>query len=112
MLKVNLRDFGCFAKRKSPVIFLKLAENNSLQVLHSDLMHLLRETGFPESETDLDFHPHMTVANRDLSRHKFKEAWADFKGRSFHAEFNVTAIHLLKHDGKFWIQNAEFPLKK
>jgi len=109
-IRVVLNDFGCFAKRRNPVIFIKLQENHFLQAFHHELMRMLRETGFPNIKTSLEFHPHMTIAHRDLSRPKFREAWSEFKHRTFYAEFEVSAIHLLQHDGKFWIPVAEFSL--
>ncbi len=109
-MRVALKDFGCFAKRRNPVIFIQLTDNPYLQALHDKLMIFLREIGFSENETALDFHPHVTVAHRDLSTHHFKRAWAEFEQRSFNAEFEVKAIHLLRHDGKFWIPVAEFAL--
>jgi 2'-5' RNA ligase len=110
-IKVVLNDFGCFAKRRNPVIFIKLQENYFLQAFHHELMRMLREIGFPNIETPLEFHPHMTIAHRDLSRPKFNLAWPEFAHRNFYAEFDVSAIHLLRHDGKFWIPVAEFPLR-
>jgi 2'-5' RNA ligase len=52
--------------------------------------------------TDLKFHPHVTVAYRDLSFEMFKQAWEEYRHKSFHASFRADAVYLLQHDSRKW----------
>lgn len=98
--RVQLSDFSRFDKR---VIFADVTANEKLHQLHKDLMYFLRDKlNFPASGTSLSFHPHMTVAYRDLTPEMFTKAWEEFKLREFKAEFEVKSISLLKHNRKEW----------
>jgi 2'-5' RNA ligase len=57
---------------------------------------------------DKPFHPHITLAFRDLKKDKFEIAWQEFKGKKYTEKFDVNGITLLKHDGKVWIPYANF----
>ena len=48
------------------------------------------------------FTPHITVAFRDLSRDNFKQGWAEFQHKPFAAEFTVSTLTLLRHNGRMW----------
>jgi len=105
---VELKDFDCFAPR---VIFVDVKHNELLQ----RLQHLLEAR--LESELDLQndrpyegFHPHMTIAHKDLKRHHFSDAWAEFSKRSYERSFEVEDITLLKHNGSHWEVYETFPL--
>jgi 2'-5' RNA ligase len=50
----------------------------------------------------MPFHPHITLAFRDLKKTMFEAAWNEFKEKSFQTSFVMNAIDLLKHDGKCW----------
>jgi 2'-5' RNA ligase len=51
---------------------------------------------------DQPFHPHLTLAFRDLKKPAFYKAWQEFKEKKCEATFSVTEIVLLKHNGKIW----------
>jgi 2'-5' RNA ligase len=109
--KLVLDNFGNFRKRRNPVIFIQVKNNSQLAELHKKLMLFLRKTGFHEEKTSLEFHPHMTVAHRDLSQHNFRKAWREFQNKFFNMEFVARSVHLLKHDGEKWTPILEFELK-
>jgi len=48
------------------------------------------------------YHPHVTLAFRDLRKTHFYAAWEEFKDQRFQAEFEVTSFQLLKHNGTQW----------
>ena len=108
--KIQCRNFGFFTSKRNPVIFIRVVENAVLGSIHKSLMLFLRELGFPIEETSLKFHPHMTVAYRDLTVENFKRAWPEFEQRNFEADFVVEKIYLLRHDGKKWIPLTGFDL--
>ena len=77
--------------------------------LRDKLMIKLREElRFPTSETPLSFHPHVTIAYRDLSSEDFRKAWAIYKDISFNVNFHVSRAYLLKHNFRQWEVLSEF----
>jgi 2'-5' RNA ligase len=107
---LELKNFGCFPKNRNPVVFISPVHNEAMNLLHRDLMLFLRKLSFDEEQTSLKFHPHMTVAYRDLTPYHFKQAWAEFCNRSYEASFLVNKIWLLRHEGR-WMPIHGFPLR-
>jgi 2'-5' RNA ligase len=109
---MEIRDFGVFSKKSSPVVFMQVVLNEYLQVLQSSIVNSFT-TGFPHiniSETEKNFHPHITIAYRDLDPILFKEAWEEYKGKRYGAIIKVNDFHLLQHDEKQWNVIASYNL--
>jgi len=102
---LKLKGFGCFANRTNPVIFIKPENKDELQKLYDEVQQQLNF--HPISE----FHPHLTVAYRDLTFENFKKAWEEYEKKTFEDSFLVDKICLFKHDSKKWnflsIKNLE-----
>lgn len=93
-LPVQLKDFAHFGKR---VIFIQLNENKELGLLHlriNNYFNLL----FPGAikKESRPFHPHVTIANRDVKPSAFEKAWEYFSKRKFEESFTSNTISLLK----------------
>ena len=58
------------------------------------------------------FHPHITIAFRDLRKEKFYEALAYFKTQAYNFTFTINSFCLLKHTGKEWLVHKEFDFSK
>ena len=67
---------------------------------------------FNANRLDYPYHPHMTVAFRDLKKDVFPLAWAEFEKKEFNSAYEVNAFHLLKHDGKEWKLFKKIPFLK
>lgn len=105
---VELKNFDCFAPR---VIFVDVKHNEMLQRLQHLLEARLEQTLSLKNDRPYDgFHPHMTIAHKDLQRHTFADAWAKFSRRSYERAFEVEDITLLKHNGSRWEVYETFPL--
>ena len=103
---VDLDGFGCFPPR---VLFLKIEDHKPLVALMEALQAVLaREPSLGIEGSGLPFHPHMTIATRDLKEEAFYQAWAEFKDRPFEAAFEVRSLFLLQHNGQFWEIYREF----
>ena len=103
---IHIDGFDAFPPR---VLFLKIDNHEPIADLHSDLQPVLRESlDFSDKEIMDRFHPHLTIATRDLSKKMFYKAWPEFKERKFRASFTVDSLHLLKHNGKHWDLYMEF----
>ncbi|MDB5226026.1 MAG: hypothetical protein JWN78_219 [Bacteroidota bacterium] len=102
--QVELKDFGNFPNKMKPVIYVDPIKNTSLHLLQKDIIWNFKNT-FPDVEIidfEKKFHPHVTVAYRDLKPDAFKEAWREYETKKYSALFDVRNFHLLQHDGKRW----------
>lgn len=98
--RVLLTGFDHFSTR---VIFLKVEPPEPVADLHGRLASLLEQRlGFGRQELSQRFHPHMTIATRDLNASKFAQAWPTFTGREFTDSFTADSLCLLKHNGHHW----------
>jgi len=98
---IELNNFGCFEPR---VIFVDVKKNNTLDDTQKKLTTFCKTelNLFNAQYRDQPFHPHVTVAFRDLKKPMFEQAWNEFKDRKYNATFECHGLSLMKHDGKFW----------
>lgn len=97
---IETEDFGKFDKR---VIYVAVRENNVLTELYKQLrIFLVDNFGDEFRPYHHTYHPHITIANRDLTEQNFEKACEYFCGQNYKSEFPVTSICLYKHDGKRW----------
>ena len=106
-IKVVLKDFDCFARR---VIFINVIPSKDLSALQRSIrLFCKKELGlFNADYKDLPFHPHITVAFRDLKKSMFTQAWEEFKNKRFDGEFLADRVTLLKHVERKWVAEKEF----
>jgi 2'-5' RNA ligase len=107
---ISLINYGCFEPR---VVFINVGEEPKLQELQRQLvMHVKRKLHlFNQSDDMRGFHPHITVAFRDLKKPVFYKLWDEYQSKAFTAAFNCTSFALLKHVNDRWIVLKEFPHK-
>lgn len=103
---VILSGFDCFAPK---VIYVKVEDHLLITHLHTQFQKMLIEKlGFSSDEVNAKFHPHMTIATRDLRKPAFRKAWPEFEKREFRTSFVAKSLFLLKHNGKSWDIFREF----
>lgn len=104
-----LKNFSCFPPK---VIFIHVEKNQAICDLQKELYrHFKRKFNLLNADYKAQaFHPHLTLAFRDLKKRNFELAREEFNERSFEATFDVTKIILLKHTGKVWEEFKEFDL--
>lgn len=109
-IKVCLDNFGAFSPR---VIFINVVTDELLHQLQKGIQKFCkRELNlFNANYKEQPFHPHLTLAFRDLKKPNFKVAWEEFSQREYKAEFIADKIALLKHNGKIWEVFKEFTLE-
>ena len=109
-VKICLDNFSCFSPR---VIFINVTESDALHQLQKNLHRFCkRELDiFNANYKERPYHPHLTLAFRDLRKLQFQLAWQEFSGREYKAEFMADKIALLKHNGKSWDVLKEFMLE-
>ncbi|MBK7408054.1 MAG: 2'-5' RNA ligase family protein [Saprospirales bacterium] len=95
----ELRDFGCFKPR---VIFVDIVLNDALLDLAARLKSRLTPLLGEAAIDTRPYHPHMTVAFKDLTPQWFYRAWEHFSTQSYHRTFDADALFLLQHNGREW----------
>lgn len=97
---IELNNFSCFKPR---VIFVEVMPSSQLATLQHELTGYLSATGdYPVKPETRPFHPHVTIATRDLYKKPFYEAWEYFKEKKYAANWMAGGISLLKHNKKNW----------
>ena len=107
---VQLSGFGAFPPR---VIFLAVEQTPALMQLQADLQTYLADTlGIVDPRSrERPFYPHLTVAFRDLKPAAFRQAWPEFEHKPAAYAFVATAIALLRHAGREWVNIKDLPLQ-
>lgn len=102
---VETSGFSHFGKR---VLFVALKEEPSLNDLKNEVEnYFLAELGDVIGKEERPFHPHITIANRDMKPSDFVKAWDHFSERSFHENFHAVSISLLRLYPDGWKVIAE-----
>jgi 2'-5' RNA ligase len=98
--EIFLKDFSFFEPR---VIYVNVLPNEKLNELHYQFklfakkeLHL-----FNEWEDMRGFHPHITVANRDMKKPKFYELQPEFTEKKFMGGFTCKGFSLLRLEQKW-----------
>lgn len=108
--RIELDGYDCFAPR---VIFLRVLDHDPIAELASSLKaELQKEIGLADRQVHHPFHPHLTIATRDLTEEAFHRAWPEYRERPFSASFQAEGFTLLKHNGKYWEIYREFSFAK
>jgi len=103
---IELKDFSFFEPR---VIYANVEKNNSLYELHKSFTGFAKKELklFNEAEDKRGFHPHVTVAFRDLKKPKFYELQKIFENKKLRGSFNYEGFSLLKLE-KTWEEVSFF----
>lgn len=105
---ISIGGVDTFGKR---VIFLKIKADDRLTILQASLkVFCKRELNLVDELSDRNFHPHMTIAFKDLKEIHFDEILNLVKKRSIQEEYFVSNIHLLKRIEGRWISLKEIQL--
>jgi len=99
LFEVELHHFNCFPPR---VIFIDVVENQRLVALQLALFHFLKNSPGLEDERGNRFHPHVTIAHRDLKPGVFPQAWDYFSKIAYQRTFQADRLTLLEHVGGRW----------
>jgi 2'-5' RNA ligase len=103
---IQLKNFAAFKPR---VLYVHIQPNTHLSGLQARLEAYLLQTDFPVKKEERPYHPHVTIANRDLQAADFPTAWQHFQQLSFEASFVANTISLLRHNGHIWEVANSFP---
>jgi 2'-5' RNA ligase len=91
---INLSGFSHFNKR---VLFVAVMVNPALEEIKLQTENYFSEN-FPGmiKKDNRPFHPHVTIATRDMRPSVFDKAFTHFSGKTFTEQFQTRTISLLK----------------
>ncbi|MEX2477626.1 MAG: 2'-5' RNA ligase family protein [Gracilimonas sp.] len=110
-IEIQLNDFSTFPPR---VVFIDVKKSEPLKILQQKLEETARSKPemFSYNYHEREYHPHITLAFKDLTKANFRKAWKEFEDRKFDGNFLARDISLLKHDGERWNVVEKFTLDK
>ncbi|HEY0652675.1 MAG TPA: 2'-5' RNA ligase family protein [Chryseosolibacter sp.] len=109
-IKICIDNFASFPPR---VIFLNVVTSEPLVTFQKALHRFCKKelNLFNANYKEDAYHPHVTLAFRDLKKSAYAEAWPEFEKKEYRAEFIADKVALLKHDGKQWKVLKSFTLE-
>lgn len=107
----DLLNFDCFNIQTAFITAVKSSPLNDLQKEISGVINK-NKIDVKDVKGNTTFHPHITVAYRDIPPEVFPLLWNELKNRKFKRSFMVDKFHLLKHNRKKWMPFEEFQLQK
>jgi 2'-5' RNA ligase len=107
---IQLKDFSSFPPR---VIFINVVITPELESLQKNLQRYFKRqlNIFNANYKELPFHPHLTLAFRDLKKPNYQKAWDEFVTKNYQATFLANTLALLKHSGSVWEVHKEFTFR-
>jgi 2'-5' RNA ligase len=104
-LKIEMEGFSHFGRR---VLYIHVKENPGIEELSSQVQdHFIRSFGNAIKKDDRPFHPHITIATRDIKPDAFAKAWEHFSKQEFVSMFTTRTVNLLKLSPGRWNVIAE-----
>jgi len=97
---VTLSNFSHFGNK---VLFVHVEANEQLALLQGEVESYFRHQ-FPHAikSDNRPFHPHVTIATRDMSPAAFRDAWLRFSRETYNSTFRVSSLTLLKLSPGKW----------
>lgn len=104
---IALSNYACFEPR---VVFINVQEQPQLNELQKQLVNHVKKHLhlFNQADDMRGFHPHVTVAFRDLKKPVFYKLWEDYQTKQFSHSFTCSTISLLKHQKDNWLVLKNF----
>lgn len=105
--EIQLRDYGRF---KQSVLFIAVELNENLSAFYEKCRKVYDHYNLKIRHDE--FHPHMTIAFKDIKPKQFQRAWDRLKDEPFRLRFPANDLYGLEHDGKKWNVKEVLPLKR
>jgi 2'-5' RNA ligase len=97
---ISTNNFSAFKPR---TIFITVAANDQLNQVKKIADDFFKSNSFYKIKIDeRSFHPHITIATRDLFKKSFHEIWPWFAEKKFLEEWTTEGLSLLRHNQKNW----------
>jgi len=105
--EISLDGFNSFGKR---VIYIQVSPVTELKALADLISQALRSRKVSFKTEDRHYHPHVTIAYKDLGTEVFDEAYTHYRQTQFSATVAVESVTLLRHQHGRWhvVENNAF----
>jgi 2'-5' RNA ligase len=97
--EIATKNFLAFKPR---TIFIDVVVNEELRTLKASIDEFFSKNNYKIKIDERPFHPHITVATRDLHKNDFHEAWPSFETREFKTKWRTSGLSVLRHNSKTW----------
>lgn len=99
--KIQVGNTGTFGRR---VIFWKIKADAELYELQTDIKNFCkRELNLVDELSDRNYHPHMTIAFKDIKERDFEQAKSLIEQSFLDQAMNVNSVELLKRIDGRWV---------
>lgn len=105
---LSTSDFSAF---KPGTIFIAVSPSEQLNSVKKSTDDFFKtQLSYPLKIDTRPFHPHITIATRDLYKKSFYDIWPWFAQKNFRENWAAEGISLLKHNKKNWdvIHTSQF----
>lgn len=105
---IRTANFSAFKPR---TIFIDVANSEALNNTKVAVDNFFKQISSLPVKIDVrPFHPHITIATRDLFKKSFLEVWPKFEKEKFEAEWEADGISVVRHNKKNWdvIHTSQF----
>lgn len=104
---VRIFGVGTFGNR---VIFMDIDKSKELETIQNALKAFCKkELNLVDELSDRNYHPHMTLAFKDLKPNSFPDVLELVRKRSFKTEFSAAELVLLKRIEGRWVLYRSIP---
>lgn len=108
-MELTLNGFQAFPPR---VVFVCPVKNQQLEDLFHALVRTLHnQLGLHDERNRRPFHPHMTIAHRDVDALQFRKIWDFYRSQHYERVFSARSIALLVLDHGRWKVWRSFPMR-
>ncbi len=108
-IRMELNDYGSFKPR---VIYVNTIISKELHELY-DLWHealLLKMPHVFDKYPDRPYHPHLTLAHKDVTHPQFDKMWRQYANKKYRASFVADHFCILNHTAEGWEVEKKYPL--
>lgn len=105
---ISTDNFSAFKPR---TIFIAVTPNVQLNEVKKTTDEAFKNNSYYNVKIDMrPFHPHITIATRDLFKKSFYEIWPWFAEKKFMEGWTADGISILRHNKKNWdvIHTSQF----
>jgi 2'-5' RNA ligase len=96
---ICINNFSAFKPR---TIFADVIINEELRSLKAAVDAFFSKTDYKIKTDTRPFHPHITIATRDLHKKDFHDAWPMFESKKFKAVWEANGLSVLRHNRACW----------
>ena len=96
---ISINNFSAFKPR---TIFADVIVDEALQKLKAAVDTFFSKAEYKVKIDNRPFHPHITIATRDLHKKDFNDAWPTFENKKFKANWEANGLSVLRHNRINW----------